>query len=286
MEGSNMTTMVTDERATDTAVQNARYCLYHFFALALADPLSERASRLHQPEFLEMVLAAAEFLRTDLKDGSAVLAPGERAASALDLRPVQEFFERTAEHFEADYQNTFGLLMSKECPPYETEYCLQTFSVFRSQELADIAGYYKAFGVEPSTDQPERQDHIGLELEFMAWVIGKAIHADQSESAASAENAEICRETQRKFFEKHMAWWIPAFCAALERKVDAVAEKAGGASGAKSFYGCVARSLTAFIALERSNMNIEPPTELVESRPDTDDAEMECAACSGAIAEQ
>lgn len=281
-----MNNTVDNEQDTGFAAQNARRCLYHFFALALSDPLSERVSRLRQPDFLEVVSAAAEFIRAELKDGCDVLAPGEAPASALNIRPVREFFDWPPEHFEADYQNTFGLLMSKECPPYETEYCLQTFSVYRSQELADIAGYYKAFGVEPSRDQPERQDHIALELEFMSWLIGKAIHADRSDDANAAENAELCREAQRNFFKKHMVWWIPAFCAALELKVEGVSDEKAGGSVSQSFYGCVARSLSAFVGLERKNMKIAPPTELVAPRPDTDDAEMECAACGGAFAEQ
>jgi TorA maturation chaperone TorD len=275
-----MNSIVNNERETDIAVQNARCCLYQFFALALSDPLSERAGRLYQPGFLETVSAAAEFIRAEAKDESVTLAPGERPPSALDLQPVQEFAERSPEHFEADYQNTFGLLMSKECPPYGTEYCLQTFSVYRSQELADIAGYYKAFGVEPSRDQPERQDHIALQLEFMSWLIGKAIHAEQSDNDNAAENAELCRQAQKDFFEKHMAWWIPAFCAALELKVKSVSDKSED-SASQSFYACVASSLSAYVGLERNSMGIESPTELVKPRPDTDDAEMECAACSG-----
>jgi TorA maturation chaperone TorD len=234
-----------------------------------------------------MAAAAAEFMRGDRRDDDAVLAPGERPPSELDLQPALKFFERSADYFEADYQNTFGLLMSKECPPYETEYCLQTFSVFRSNELADIAGYYKAFGVEPSRDQPERQDHIALELEFMSWLIGKTLHADKSADDDAAENAKLCRDTQRDFIEKHLAWWVPAFCAALELKVENESkDTAGGSSPAQTFYGCVARSLSAFVGLERSDMKIAPPTELVAPKPDTDDAEMECAACNGDFAEQ
>jgi TorA maturation chaperone TorD len=231
-----------------------------------------------------MVVAAADFIREELKDESAVLAPGEKPASEMNLQPMLDFFRRSAEHFEADYQNTFGLLMSKECPPYGTEYCLQAFSVFRSQELADIAGYYKAFGVEPSRDQPERQDHIALELEFMAWLIGKVMHADKSTEESADENADLCRDAQKNFFEKHMVWWIPAFCAALDLKVNKVSEANANGATPQSFYTCVAHALSAFIGLERNHMKIDPPTDLVEPKPDTDDSEMECSACCGEFA--
>ena len=88
-----MNSIVNNERETDIAVQNARCCLYQFFALALSDPLSERAGRLYQPGFLETVSAAAEFIRAEAKDESVTLAPGERPPSALDLqraRPQRE----------------------------------------------------------------------------------------------------------------------------------------------------------------------------------------------------
>ncbi len=75
----------------------------------------------------------------------------------------------TLEKLQAEYLRIFGHTISKECPPYETEYGgMHIYQ--RTQELGDIAGFYKAFGVEVSDTIRERMDHISTQLEFMYFL--------------------------------------------------------------------------------------------------------------------
>jgi len=261
-------------------ITSARSSLYHFFSLACADPQAKRFERLLDKDYRKMMLAASGFLREDWETESGTLAPGEMPAKHLDLRLVLSFLERPIEDINMDYQNTFGMLLSSECPPYETEYCPQTFSVYRSQQLADIGGFYHAFGLEPSQDRPERMDHISLELEFMAWLIAKVIHAKQSGINNLIEKVEICNKAQKTFCEKHLSWWTPAFCTTLHQKAEGINAGSDLNSVPKSFYGAVAIALAAFINMERNRMKIPPPTELLQPNPDKVSEEMSCDGCS------
>jgi TorA maturation chaperone TorD len=246
--------------------QLARRVMYQFLSLALADPRAARWQRLRDPALLAAAVEAADSLRSAAltRDGCEV-APGELPAERLDLHDVMPLVRDPAFDAEAEYQDSFGLMMSKKHPPYESEYCPQTFSVYRAQVIADVAGFYRAFGLEPSRDTPERHDHVALELEFMAWLIAKEDRARASGEAQAQENAEICAAAADRFFRQHVAWWMPAFAHALRRR-------------SSGYYAALADVLAALIHVERSLQSVPAPTELIAPRP-TEDAEPECEQC-------
>lgn len=254
------------------ARDRARQSVYQFLSLALSDPRSKRWGNLLRQPVQEAAAAAAELLRLDPAAKPGRPAPGERPPEHLDLTPAIEALRASPRAVEEEHDRIFGLLSPRDCPPYETEYCPQTFSVFRSQKLGDVAGFYRAFGVEPSRDHPERHDHIALELEFMAWLIAKEQHAV---SGGKEPEARICRTAQRRFFREHLAWWVPAFALALRRKADG---REDSGRPARSFYGAVGSVLPAWIAVERAFLNVDPPVELVAPKAGDAEGPM-CGSC-------
>ena len=215
-------------------------------------------------------MAAAALLAADPLCRPAALAPGEAPPEELDLAPVVEAL-RGGHDLNDEYERVFGLMLAKKCPPYETEYCPQTFSVYRSQAMADIAGFYRAFGVGPSDDLPERPDHLSLELEFVAFLIAK------DRCAADAERREVCRGAQRRFVREHLCWWAPAFARALQSQCDRVL---GGPGSRSEFYPALARALAALVAAERAILGVEAPTDLVAPAPVAPPEEMSCHDCA------
>ena len=88
----------------------------------------------------------------------------------------------------------------------------------RNVELADIAGFYHAFGVELN-EQAERADCISAELEFMQLVSAKqaiALEALRHANAEAAEQVEICRDAARAFLKDHLTRWLGKFVLVLE----------------------------------------------------------------------
>src|SRR5262249_54779432 len=152
---------------------------------------------------------ATDLLRDEASTRSVQLGFGELPPQHLELRPLLGELLKPVTELRAEYDRVFGLVVARECPTYETEYHSTSETFFRSQQLADIAGFYRAFGLEPSRTEPERVDHLALELEFMAFLLLKKRLALAPSTVApnAAERACICDQVQRLFFNDHLAWW-------------------------------------------------------------------------------
>jgi putative dimethyl sulfoxide reductase chaperone len=146
----------------------------------------------------------------------------------------------SVEELEKEYTRLFSLTVAGGVPPYETEYGHKDV-FFKTQRLADIAGFYRAFGLEIS--DAERVDGIGAELEFMDWLLAKEEFAGKRQNA---EAAEICREAQAKFVLDHLGRWAPYFG-------DQVAKNT-----LHPFYRLVGEWLSEFILSECRRLQVEP----------------------------
>ena len=96
------------------------------------------------------------------------------------------------------------------CSPYETEYETDPFA--KSRQLADISGFYQAFGMDISHERRVMADFVGIETEFMAILCRKEAHAVMNEWG---DRQEISLDAQRAFVESHLGRWYQVFCTQL-----------------------------------------------------------------------
>lgn len=241
----------------------AREGIYRFLAGALSDPRQPDLEVHDDGSLLDWLQAAAELLRADACEVKAPLGFGEQPAERLrfgllwsfrqDLSPT----ERQLEH-----ERVFGLMSCRECPPFETEFFPNSEPFFRSQQMADIAGFYQAFGLRTPANRSLRPDLLPLELEFMAFLMMK------ERLAETPTAAEICRQAARGFFAEHLAWWVPSFTRGLRAKAG------------EGYYAELAKVLSAFIALERQRFGLPAPASPLEPRADLANEDEACASCS------
>jgi len=88
--------------------------------------------------------------------------------------------------------------------------------------LADVAGFYRAFGVRPVSDRP---DHLVAELDFMALVL--LMEADAVD-AGRDDDAQACARSARTFLRDHLGRWVDTWAA---RIADAAPDEPWGALG-------------------------------------------------------
>jgi TorA maturation chaperone TorD len=264
--------MLTDREATGAAtVDLAREVLYRFLAAAVNGPHSDSWRLVRDADNQRLACSAVDLLREEASTQPVALGFGELPADALTLAPLLAELRKPPAELAAEYRRVFGLVLCRECPPYETEYHPSSEPFFCSQQMADVAGFYRAFGLATAQAVPERPDYLGLELEFMAFLLLKQrlalAAADHNPDAA--EQARVCGEAQRDFFRDHLAWWVPSFATGLRRK-------AGG-----DFYAALANVLAAWLPVERGRLSVKPPRlplqTAVMERPEEQAA---CASCS------
>lgn len=184
-------------------------------------------------------------------------------ATSLDLEP--ELREPRQEILEAQYHRLFSGM--ERCSPHETEYGPGR-SVRKAMELADIAGFYKAFGLAIDQSDPEMVDHISLEFDFLAYLGFKERYAIIK---GWEEKAEICANAYRSFWKDHCGRWVCGFL-----------ENLGQSDSGGAFYRALAGLALQVVGSELERLRLEPGClEMDRSKVQVD----ECLGCSLATTE-
>ena len=165
---------------------------------------------------------------------------------------------------QAEHRRVFGLTGSL-C--YETEYGLP-HEYRQSQEMADIAGFYRAFGFENGGAIRERPDYLSTELEFMYTLTLKEIYARE---AGEQDHLEVCVDAQRKFLRDHLARWLPL----VTKRLDQIA--------VDGVYAALTKLAAAFVAAEADQLDARPePFRTPEIKATPFNPDFSCGDCPAA----
>ncbi len=188
---------------TDTDIARARADLYAFISALFSYPTTEKFAALFDGDYRNGIKRSANRL-DGYDDGhpTGLAESIERLFHALPDGP---------QAVEEGYIRVFGHTLSKDTAPYELEHLVITEVYQRTQRLADIGGFYTAFGLE--IDTLERADHISVQAEFMAWLCLKEGHA--ATMPEGEEMLAVTGDAQRKFWRDHFGGWVPVFSQTL-----------------------------------------------------------------------
>ena len=251
---------LADAACVDAAIDEAlaRSVLYHALALGLRPPVEGTAGSLGSPTGGSAIREAATFLDARGSSGEALSPAVEmfcgRAASPAD---------RLVAH-----ARLFGHSRGLVCP-FETEYGAEG-AFGQPQELADIAGSYLAFGLEPPEGGDERVDHAACECEFMDFLARKEAFARSSRQTSedpeeASEQLATVRSAARAFLRDHLGRFGRAFASRL------IKEDADG------FHGTLGVVLFRFLTQECHRLGLSPGPPSLELRPPVpDDTPMAC----------
>ena len=213
------TTTTVDVQADLVQRALGRSSLYRLLSLSCAYPSGDRMKALQGDALTESAIGATKISRKLAKD--------------LD-RLATELATTEAGALEAQYHTIFGHVALPDCPVYEAAYAGS--SIFQQTGgLADVAGFYRAFGFAVSETDRERVDHLAVELEFMRVLTYKESYARVNDGP---DKVRLCRHAQRRFWREHLGRWLPTFGRLLEGRVD------------EGFYGRLAPLIRSFADAE------------------------------------
>jgi len=168
------------------------------------------------------------FLSEALAEGAAPDDPVTALARALAD-------EGAARDLPYAFEELFGGQVP--CPPYEASYEPDPFRGTR--QMADAAGFYRAFGATADGPAAERPDHIACQLEFLAFLAARGMDAGDADAAA------ICAQAEDDFLRLHLGRYMGAVCTTMADET------------ASPIYRALARLGLAFIETEIATRGIE-----------------------------
>lgn len=225
---------------SDIRLHGARHAVYSFLAMALQPPSPGLLARL--------------------VDTGGAAALGEAVAAGMPLWSSRAetmhgwlrdaACEAASGSLERRYLAVFGHAAGGSCPPYEISYGPAEI-IQQASQLADIRGFYQAFGLEPRANAHERADHAAMECEFMSVLARRLAHALER---GDESGAWVLTDAQRAFLADHAGQWLIAFGARLRRSA------AGGP------YALVGELLQEFIRLDCGHFGVTCGPEFLQPR--------------------
>ena len=273
--------------AADAAL--ARAVVYRMLSIGFQPPTEARLEEAGARDGFRAVTAALQYL-DGVNATRSVRLPPSREASAdsrslgggcqadptggvIAAAHLASLAVPRADTLAATFWRLFGHTTRGLICACETEYGPDN-SFHQPQQLADIAGYYLAFGLRPALATDARADHIACECEFMDFLSRKQAHLlDRRDAGADvSETLEVTEMAERSFLRDHLGRFGRAYAARV------AAEDGDG------YFGALGRLLLALVDAECTRAGVEAgPVDLIVRPDEPDDAPMACGTADDLI---
>ena len=188
------------------------------------------------------------FLEAPDQSGIAdLLGRAREAAGSNDGLPLHEQLQEVASTLEradasalaVEHARLFAGMGASygAVPPYES---MQAANEPREDRVTNVTAAYREAGFERIDVPAVPQDHLAVELRFMALL---AANESEAWNGSAVDEARALLVREQSFLAGHLLYWAPTYC---ERMATEAREP---------FFGALARLTTAALALDRQNVD-------------------------------
>ena len=171
-------------------------------------------------------------------EGDKELGEGFRELTKYLNGTSRKDLTSTKLELDIEYANLF--LGVKGKPPHPSESVYTTEDHLLMQKARDEVMFaYRAAGVDKVTEFREPEDHIAIELQFMAFLCEKTARAFK---ARNRMDVEKFLKMQEDFLIKHLSLWVPGLTKDILE------------SGTVEFYRGAAKILDGFVKADSGNV--------------------------------
>ena len=230
--------------------------LYSLVALGFERPGEDFEEALAQGAFTDELQESAAAV------GEPVADAAEMVGEALAER------DHDPDTLHSEWVSLFGVEEGLTVSPYQLTY-LPGPLMTTVRKLADLRGFYEAFGLSIVEGYNDRADHICFLTEF-------ASHLSVREAALRMEEDDegvrVVVSAQRAFFEDHLGRWYWRFADEVSKRDD-------------GFYAALADLLATLVEAEIDRLDLEPDwvpddPEVIEWTEDVfGDSGRDCGGC-------
>jgi TorA maturation chaperone TorD len=235
--------------------------MYRILSTAFQAPTEERLRKIGAFDDFAPLITALSCLDDVANDNASDIVEALRRGR-VDLATLA-----------AEYWRVFGHTTRGLVCPCETEYGDDN-KYRQPQELADIAGYYLAFGLKPQSATELRHDHVSCECEFMAFLnLKQALLVEEgAQTEGGADTLEVTRQAARTFLRDHLGRFGRACAASL------------AADDSAPYYSAWGALCLSWLEREHARLGIDLAASPLPLRGElVDDAPMACGSASELI---
>ncbi|MFH0810978.1 MAG: molecular chaperone TorD family protein [Pseudomonadota bacterium] len=146
-------------------------------------------------------LAADDSLPADMTTGAGLMLGFIRSTAGTEASRFSDVLGVDRTRLYRGVSPTYG-----PPPPYEAVWSKRVTNV--ASTLQEIAGIYRQSGMVVSPEAKERQDSIGVELDYLNQL---ALREAEAWEAGQTKQARGLLEAQTAFLVAHVGDWAPAF---------------------------------------------------------------------------